>query len=86
MRYVRRGYGHEGVDQNTSVTGSLAANSLVSATRTNISPGADWMEVGAGLMLDFNGSNLSLYLDYTGQYLRQGSEVHSGSLGAQMRL
>ncbi|MBP6783485.1 MAG: autotransporter outer membrane beta-barrel domain-containing protein [Verrucomicrobiales bacterium] len=82
---IRLGYGHEGVDQNTSVSGSLAANPLISATRTNISPGEDWMEVGAGLILDFNGSNLSVYLDYTGQYLREGAEVHSGSLGAQMR-
>ena len=58
---------------------------LISATRTNISPGEDWMEVGAGLSFDFNGSNLSVYLDYTGQYLREGVEAHSGSLGAQMR-
>ncbi len=82
---LRLGYGHEGVDQNTSVSGSLAGNPLISATRTNISPGEDWMEVGAGLSFDFNGSNLSVYLDYTGQYLREGVEAHSGSLGAQMR-
>ncbi|MBP6785441.1 MAG: autotransporter outer membrane beta-barrel domain-containing protein [Verrucomicrobiales bacterium] len=50
-----------------------------------MSPGEDWMEVGAGLSFDFNGSNLSVYLDYTGQYLREGVEAHSGSLGAQMR-
>ena len=35
--------------------------------------------------MDFNGTNLSVYLDYTGQYLREGAEVHSATLGAQMR-
>lgn len=57
----------------------------MTATRTNISPGENWLEVGAGVGFDFNCSNLGLFLDYTGQYFRADVEIHYATLKARMQ-
>lgn len=82
---LRLEYARENRNQGNSVNGSLVSNPLITATQSDISPGQDWLEAGAGISLDVANSNVTVYVDYTGQYFRNDATAHYATIGAQIK-
>lgn len=82
---LRLEYAHESQDQGNTVRGSLVVDPLITATGTDLAAGRDWLEAGAGVSLDVVDSDVTVYLDYTGQFFRSDMTSSYFTLGARMR-
>lgn len=74
---VRMGYERQNFEN--SGTSVHAINAPFTLSGGNQNPGQDYMAAGAGVHFAFNNS-LSLLLNYEGQYLRDASQGHYGSV------
>ncbi len=86
---VRIGYGRENLNRDQTVAAALVPNVANNNTvfgigQSSADPGEGWLELGAGISIDLC-ENAALLIDYDGQFLRQDSQAHFGSVKVQMK-
>ncbi len=80
----RIGYGREHFDPDQTIQATSPLFNLPTLTRSQLDPGEGWLDLGGGFSWQLR-KNLSLLLDYNGQFFREDVDaVHYGSVRAQV--
>ena len=80
---LRVGYGHEHLDQDQRIQATSPAIAVPTLTRFQHDPGHGWLDLGGGVSWQIK-DNVSLFLDYNGQFLREDAAVHVGTVRARV--
>lgn len=80
---LRLGYGRENLDQDQAIRAIIPQLNNTVFASNQVDPGEGWLDFGAGIHFALR-KNVSLMVDYNGQFFREDAQVHYGSVKVQV--